>query len=122
MPRERPAASHRCCNCNGQAAVCKGCRCAKSKVPCLDCLAPNCRNHPTALVPVITGFTVKENTVADDHLLQVDEFFPMRIPISEGSPSDCITQNTERTTVISPVGNDGHLEPDLDEIYREVIL
>ncbi|KAI0989211.1 hypothetical protein GJ496_007879 [Pomphorhynchus laevis] len=40
-----PSKENKCCNCNGQAAVCRGCRCAKSKKNFVNCSAPNCKNQ-----------------------------------------------------------------------------
>ncbi|KAI0985179.1 hypothetical protein GJ496_000074 [Pomphorhynchus laevis] len=95
MPRGKPAMSQRCCNCNGQAAVRKYCRCDKGTVSCLDCLAPNCKNRPIALVPVITDCTEIRLTIADDHFVQVVDPFNLRIPNSEVEDNGYIIQNTK---------------------------
>ncbi|KAI0986555.1 hypothetical protein GJ496_006169 [Pomphorhynchus laevis] len=48
MTRGKPSNTTRCCDCNGFAAACKRCRCAKDSKHCVDRQAPNCRNQTTS--------------------------------------------------------------------------
>ena len=109
----------RCCGCNGPMAVCKGCRCAKSKQPCTSCypcylsknkcsnvihwpnvsnntpLAASLNNSSVATIPQVDdsiSANVRPNISCDDSTI-IDDFINFaKIPVLNRVPKGARNQ------------------------------
>ncbi|KAI0986660.1 hypothetical protein GJ496_005400 [Pomphorhynchus laevis] len=75
MPKGRPNTAIICCTCNGTAAKCKGCRCAKTGRHYKNCRAFNCSNKRE--VPATSSVSSKPTSVSANSVPDTIQNIPL---------------------------------------------
>ncbi|KAI0981063.1 hypothetical protein GJ496_003811 [Pomphorhynchus laevis] len=109
MSRGKQASIARCCTCNGQAAKCKGCKCARAGKPCFNCSALHCCNRQSSFAANQAQQSVASG---DDH--SVNRLLP--------SSNDDV-HNRKRFTTLDDPSHDGNSARHTDNFinaYEEI--